>query len=309
MASKRTSTSADPWVAEVEKSIAAFAVKYARHYAFRDRELAGAFEIGCFLAMIADYERQGLTVTLRNLEANEFRYLTTPNGDPNNFSFVELRTTKGSLWQLRQQVRVRSHLHSDITFTPDIVLIDGAATISESKDPDYAGGKRTFFSVSSDGLVAAHECKSMPGFPELYVSFIGMLLAAHRGLGGLDGAVGGLPETGPRGHLAPTLFVGGEASNLHRKMIAALQQVYPMNIITGLHRGGWVVIKRSKELRRLPLDPISRTAGATPTIPTRPPTVSAPAPTISTASKKRLMLPNRVLHPTRSKGDDDDIPF
>ncbi|MEO7594152.1 MAG: hypothetical protein ABI134_23270 [Byssovorax sp.] len=152
--------------------------------------------------------------------------MTTPNGNPKNFSFVELRTTKGGFWQLRQQVRVRSHLHNDIAFTPDIVVVDGTAKISESKDPDYAGGKRTFFSVSSDALVAAHECKSMSGFPELYVSFIGMLLAAHKRLGGVDDAVSGLPHTGPDGHLAPTLFVGGEASNLHKRMIAALQQVY-----------------------------------------------------------------------------------
>lgn len=293
-ASKRTSTSADPWVHDVEKSIAAFAAKYAKHYAFRDRELAGAFEIGCFLALIADYERQDLTVVPRNLEANEFRYLTTPNGNPSKFSFVELRTAAGGFWQLRQQVRVRSHLHNDITFTPDIVLIDGSAAISENKDVDYAGGKRTFFSVPSDALVAAHECKSMTGFPELYVSFIGMLFAAHTWL---DGAVSTLLKEGQCGHLAPTLFVGGEASNLHRKMIAALQQVYPMNVITGLHRGGWVVVESSKQFRRLGLDFISRTAT---------PTTAAPMPD----PRRKRRVPLRIVPAqTPHEVDDGDVPF
>lgn len=246
--SKRTSGSKDPWVLEVEREMAAFAARHAKHYVFRDRELAGAFEIGCFLSLVADYERQKATITLHNLDANEFRYLTTPNGNPRNFSFVEVRTTTGGFWQLRQQVRVRSHLHGDITFTPDIVLLDGAATISENRDIDYANGKRTFFSVSSDAVVAAHECKSMTGFPELYVSFLGMFLAAHNWV---NSSLGKSASQGDVGHVAPTLFVGGEASNLHRKIIAALQEVYPINIVTGLHRGGWVIIKRAKLLRRL----------------------------------------------------------
>lgn len=269
----------------------AFAARHARHYSFRDRELAGAFEIGCFLALIADYERQKIDVVPCNLEANEFRYLTTPNGNPSNFSFVELRSAHGGFWQLRQQVRVRSHLHTDITFTPDIVVLDGGAVIGEARDPDYASGKRTFFCVSSDALVAAHECKSMSGFPELYVSYVGMLLAAHKWIGQVGSSAG----LGQNGHMAPTLFVGGDASNLHLKMIAALQQVYPMNIVTGLHRGGWVVIKRAKLFRRLELD--SPLGGVVRTRLSPPPV----------APKGKLALRKQSAPPQET--DHVDIPF
>ncbi|MEZ4309569.1 MAG: hypothetical protein R3F14_16150 [Polyangiaceae bacterium] len=268
--------------------MAAFAARHAKDYVFRDRELAGAFEIGCFLSLIADYDRQKATVTLHNLDANEFRYLTTPNGNPRNFSFVEVRTITGGFWQLRQQVRVRSHLHKDITFTPDIVLLDGAATINENKDIDYANGNRAFFSVSADAVVAAHECKSMTGFPELYVSFLGMFLAAHKWAGA---RVGTSAIQGDVGHLAPTLFVGGEASNLHRKIIAALQEVYPINIVTSLHRGGWVLIKRAKLLRRLPFGVATHSASVT--------TVRAPP--------RRLVRPSSTK--TQPKIKDADIPF
>ena len=52
------------------------------------------------------------------------------------------------------------------------------------------------------------------------------------------------------GHLASTLFVGGESSALHIRMILALQNIYSLNIITGLHKGGWVLTKRKKPLNR-----------------------------------------------------------
>lgn len=273
--------------------MADFARKYAPHYAFRDRELAGAFEIGCFLTLVADYERQRLSVIPRNLDGDEFKYLTTPNGNPQNFSYVELQSTRGGLWQLRQQVRVRSHLHNDITFTPDIVLLDADAAINEEKDIDYAGGKRTFFSVTSTAVIAAHECKSMTGFPELYISFVGMLVAAHDWVPNADTKVATPIQ---KGHLAPTLFVGGEASNLHRKMIAALQQVYPMNIITGLHRGSWKILKQAKQFRRLIFNPS---------------TAKSKIPLILARSKPRaILLPSSPRVANLAKVDEDsDIPF
>src|SRR5690606_33781515 len=99
-------------------------------------------------------------------------------------------------------------------------------------------------------VVAAHECKSMTGFPELYVSFLGLTTVAHAWLEESDR---GIVAPGSRGHLAPTLFVGGETSNLHRRMITALEKAFPINIVTGIYKGGWVLAKLGARVRRLPI--------------------------------------------------------
>lgn len=236
---------ADKWVEAVEKSARAFSKKHATVYSKTDRQLFAAFEIGCFLALVGGYESRGFTCIVRNLtDQDEYRYLTSPNGNPANFSYI-LAGSDEETCEVRQQVRVRSHLDPDIAFTPDIVVIRADSDLSGQRDHDYAGGKRRFFSVSANDVIAAHECKSVPPFPELLVSFVGMLIAAHPWLqGATDRSM--VSEEGP--HLAPTLFVGGTARSLHRRMVDALRQTYPMNAILGMHRGTWELDENQESL-------------------------------------------------------------
>lgn len=229
-----------------------FSRQYASTYALPKRNLAGLFEIGCFLGLIRDYERQGATLELRYLVAGEYRYLTTPNGNPHNFSYVRVAVPSGTC-ELRQQVRIRSHLHEDVNFTPDMVVVQEGAQVMDTRDLDFAKGKRGFFRVSSAEVIAAHECKSMTGFPELYVSFVGTLLVAHSWVAGPAAPT---IVRGNDGHLAPTLFVGGVTANLHRRMIAALEASFPLNVVTGVHQGGWVL--ENRELQRRPFDAVTR---------------------------------------------------
>lgn len=243
----------DAWVSNVEASSEAFTKRFGRTFALTDKNLAGIFEIGCFLAVISDYERQGLTAAPLNLSNDCFRYLTAPTGNPANFSYVRLDGFGGA-WEIRQQVRICSHLHEDVNFTPDIVVIAEGAEIRGGLDEDYASGKKRFFRVNASAVVAAHECKSMTGYPELYVSFVGMFLIAHAWFG-----EPGAPDVskGEQGHLAPSLFVGSEVSNLHRRMVVALEGQFPINLITGLHRGKWAIDKRADKVNRVPFSPAS----------------------------------------------------
>jgi hypothetical protein len=243
---RRPVTISDGWVQAVESKIRAFAKKYGTVYQKSAREVSAAFEIGCFHALTEFYSKS-CTLTPYNLTpANEYRYLTSPNGNPANFSYVEMSHTTGT-FQLRQQVRIVSHLDDDIAFTPDMVIVPASATIDGKKDKDYASGKRSFFFVRSPDVIAAHECKSMNPFPELLVSFIGMLIAAHKWLD--------IPtdrtRLDPKGiHLAPSLFVGGSARALHIRMVRALEKVYPINVILGLHAGTWSLLG-GRQLNRL----------------------------------------------------------
>lgn len=229
MASKSVS-----WEASVVKACEAFAKKYGHVLKASERQLSASFEIGCFHAVLEFYKICGYTYTPANLVAGEYKYLTTPSGNPENFSYVVLSGADGE-FELRQQVRVQSHVDSDICFTPDLVVVVKDAAISSVRRGDFASGKRPFFTVSSSSVVAAHECKSTNPFPELLVAFIGMLVAAHEWYPTGSGAT----ITKASGHLAPTLFVGGTANPLHLKMISGMQRSYAMNVVCGLHKGTW----------------------------------------------------------------------
>lgn len=241
------------WLARAEKLAKAFALKHGVVMQVTDRQLSAAFEIGSLHALLRFYEAQGYRLEPQNLtDKGEYRYLTSPSGNPANFSWVEATGPDGE-FEIRQQVRVQSHINEDIAFTPDIVVLIKGSTIEDSKREEYASGKRPYYRVRSSSVVAAHECKSMNPFPELMVSFIGMLVSAHEWY----------PEsvkyrhTNNDGHLAPTLFVGGTARTLHLRMISAMQKAYYMNIICGLHEGTWSLTDAKNRLLLIGTDDAS----------------------------------------------------
>jgi len=218
------------WVTRVERAMTAFAQRFQLTVSARQRAVAASFEIGCFLSLVRFYSKVGTTTVENVTSEGEFRYLTSPNGNPANFSYVAMQIA-GELFELRQQVRVRSHLDPDIAFTPDVVVLRAAAHLDTARDPDFAGGKRAFYSVASTGVVALHECKSLPPFPELLVSFLGMVVAGHAWM-----TSGALPSRSSQGrHVAPTLFVGGSARALQKRMVKALEGQYPINVLLGVH--------------------------------------------------------------------------
>lgn len=217
-----------------------FAARHKSLFRSVDRAISASFEIGCFHCLVKIYEEMGFVCKPMNLVENEFRYLTTPNGNPARFSYI-LATKGRERVEIRQQVRVRSHIDSDIAFTPDFVVIKSRSKVNSIKDKDFAEAKRSFFFVLSKNVISAHECKSMPPFPELFVSFLGMLILGHKWYQGKKKSV-----TYKGVHLAPTLFVGGPSSNLHLRMVKAIKKRFPANIVCGMHDSTWEV--KSKEM-------------------------------------------------------------
>lgn len=222
------------WLGKAAALVQAFSTQHKLVLGVSERALSASFEIGCLHALLRLYEKHKFQIVPSNLVKGSFRYLTTPSGNPLNFSFVEVREPGGGVYEVRQQVRVQSHVAPDIRFTPDIVVLERGASITGVRAGNYANGNRAFFQVSSDQVVAAHECKSTNPFPELMVSFVGMLVTAHKWH---PTGTGISPSR--QGHLAPTLFVGGSASAFHLKMIEAMQTAYMLNIVVGMHSGTW----------------------------------------------------------------------
>ena len=237
----------DDWVKDVEKKVTEFWKKHSTHYNKKKRELSASFEIGCLHALLNYYEDIGYALKVENLVNNEYRYLTTPNGNPDNFSYISMVGIDGE-FEVRQQVRINSHLDQDIAFAPDIVVLFKGAKIDSIKDKDYAAGKRPFYTASSNSVVAAHECKSMVPFPELLVSFVGMFITAHGWYGKKNWEE---LQSKDGTHIAPTMFVGGTARAMHLKMIRALEKTFPINIVVGLHQGTWNLYSNNRKLNLL----------------------------------------------------------
>jgi len=238
-----------PWEKQVLNAMKDFASKFAVVYSKKERELSAHFEIGCLLTLIEFYENSGFIGKVKNPDKSDgsYRYLTTPAGNPMNFSYM-LMSKQDELVEIRQQVRIVSHVGENIAFTPDIVVVPSEVNIQENMDKDYANGKRRFFHVTSDQVIAAHECKSLSPFPELMVSFIGMVLVGHAWVDRDSGSSLVHPDGE---HLAPTLFVGGSARALHLKMIKGLKKAYPLNIVVGLHSGTWDLNSSQADIRRI----------------------------------------------------------
>lgn len=233
----------DPWLAEAERLTSQFASTHGFAYRASKREISASFEIGCFHILLRFYAERG-DLSPVNLQGNQYRYLTTPAGNPSNFSYVQV-VTKSGVFEIRQQVRIANSKDSRIAFTPDLVVLPSGVQIKAEKHDAYANGRRRFFSASSDQVVAVHECKSLPPFPELLVSFLGMIRV------GCDWAQRSLSQRDPAGdHLAPTLFVGGNASSWNARMIRALEKEFPVNIVCGLHVQQLKLVGKRENLNR-----------------------------------------------------------
>lgn len=234
--------------------MSSFARRFKSSYTLTKRQDSAMFEIGCFLALDDFYRDRGFEVEPQHLVEGEFKYLTTPAGNPNNYSWLRLRSPSGrKVFELRQQVRVSSEVDPDIAFTPDIVVLKSGEQISGRTDPDYASGRKRFFTANSSRVIAVHECKATSPSPELLVSFIGMCVAA-----GLIPSRRRRPrpqtKTKPKTeiHLKSTLFIARTASRLHIRMIRALEQAYGVHVLSGLSSWGWDLDRiRKKQLDQL----------------------------------------------------------
>jgi hypothetical protein len=81
--------------------------------------------------------------------------------------------------------------------------------------------------------------------PQLMISFIGMLVTAHIWIDGNSDIT-----VSRRGNnLVPTLFVGGSLRPFHKPMVKAMQKLYPLNIVPGLHAGTWNIGASKNRLR------------------------------------------------------------
>ena len=98
------------WLSDVENMVTRFVDDHSLVYNKKQRELSASFEIGCFHALLDYYEQMQFDISVENLTSDgEFRYLTSPSGNPNNFSFV-VASLGERAYEIRQQLKIYSEL-------------------------------------------------------------------------------------------------------------------------------------------------------------------------------------------------------
>ena len=214
--------------------MASFARQYGVIYSKSERELYAYFEIGCFLSLVAYYRGLGWKGEAQQLVNGEYRYHTSPMGNPRNFSYVKM-SRGDDVFEIRQQIRIRSFLDNDIEFTPDIVVVKDGVDILNSRCGEYANGKRSYYSVCSKDVIAVHECKKYKPYPELLVSFVGFVVSYRLSCFPVNSHVGS--PSAKIFHPAPILFTAIKASAFNVRMINALQKQFPLNIIDEMYSG------------------------------------------------------------------------
>jgi hypothetical protein len=83
----------------------------------------------------------GFILEVENLTKDcEFAYLTSPAGNPANFSYV-IASINNVEYEIRQQLKIYSDLDEQISFAPDLAVVKKNIEIEEVRDPDFANGK------------------------------------------------------------------------------------------------------------------------------------------------------------------------
>ena len=122
------------WLSDVENMVTRFVDDHSLVYSKKQRELSASFEIGCFHALLDYYEQMQFEISVENLTSDgEFRYLTSPSGNPNNFSFI-VASLGERAYEIRQQLKIYSELDEYISFAPDLSVVKRNTHIEKVKD-------------------------------------------------------------------------------------------------------------------------------------------------------------------------------
>lgn len=219
---------------EFHKEIQTFLNYYGTTINREVEKISTLFEITCYNYVIEFYVTQGFTLIPRNPKnsGNFFIYKTSPAGNLPNYSYFEARKTvqtntgpRKISFDIRQNVPVQSSHDLDVYFTPDIVIcVNQFDTV---KDHSYYHATRWRHYLKNEGLISFAEAKHYNPFPEILVSFIGIIHELNPSLLKKNGKKSGI-------HLAPSLMVSGRGGAPVERIKTNFEKRYTLNIFLGL---------------------------------------------------------------------------
>jgi hypothetical protein len=240
---------------EFHKEIQTFLNNYGKAINREVEKISTLFEITCYNYVIEYYVNQGFTLIPRNPKKSEnfFVYKTSPSGNLTNYSYFEARkqiqTNKGLQeisFDIRQNVPVQSNHDFDVYFTPDIVICEDKFEMV--KDFAYYHSTRWRYYLKNEGLISFAEAKHYNPFPEILVSFIGIIHELKPGLLQKKGRKNGV-------HLAPSLMISGRGGLPVERIKSNFEKRYMLNIFLGLIFNADLIRtqRKMKKINKIPL--------------------------------------------------------
>jgi hypothetical protein len=240
---------------EFENEIRTFLNYYGTAISREVENIPTLFEITCYNYVIEYYVNQGYILIPRNpaQSDNYFIYKTSPSGNLVNYSFFEARkqiqTEKGTMeisFVIRQNVPVQSGRDTDVYYTPDIVICKDQ--YDKIKDPAYYRATRWRHYLKNENLISFAEAKHYNPFPEILVSFIGLIHELNPNLLKKKGEKSG-------SHLAPSLMFSGRGGAPVDRIKKYYEKRYSMNIFLGLvfNAGSIRNPSKMKKINKIPI--------------------------------------------------------
>lgn len=133
----------------------------------RSKPQSAVYECYSFSELALQLKGAGWDVYVKNIQNGVFRFKTSTQGDPNNFSYLVIHKN-GVTLEVRQQIKIRSRWGN---FTPDICITFNLSRFFNSS---------TTFSLHSRYLENFVECKHLEPYPMSCASFVGILYVLNR---------------------------------------------------------------------------------------------------------------------------------
>lgn len=211
-----------------EKEITDFINKFKATVATHSKRISDYFEMSCYNDIVRFYSLKGYSITIQNLQQNEYRYKCSTAGIQTNFShFLAgiIHDSKMEKFEIHHNLAVQSSHDTELFTSPDITIIkEGMVQTTIG----YYDSKKRFSFVSNSNMMSFCECKQFNPFPELLFNFIGVVNELRREI--VDNT---FEEIIPV-HIAPSLMISGKPNKQTVKIKNSLENRYCINIIYDL---------------------------------------------------------------------------
>lgn len=227
-------SSRPPWKDRTEllKDISSFIIRNGGFFNQNSKRMSDLFEMSVYNDVVKYYRKKRYQIDVCNLKKDgTFKYKLSPSGLASNFSFFTAKKiSRGVLLdslEIHHNIKLQSAFDNHIYYTADVsvTVCDGITTENQKSN------RRHSFIRSTD-LVTFLEVKNTNPFPEILISFSGIVLEIKPQF--INGS--SLVISDQCLHLTPSIVFSGVGSAYAETVADKLSNRYGYNVIRGLFR-------------------------------------------------------------------------
>lgn len=223
-----------PWKDRTEllKDISSFITRNGSFFNQNSKRMSDLFEMSVYNDAVKFYRRKRYKVSICNLMRDgTFKYKLSTAGLINNFSYFKaekiVRNELVDSVEIHHNIKIQSAHDDHIYYFADVsVSVCNGVTTKKQKN-----NKRHSF-IKSDDMITFFEVKNMNPFPEVLLSFSGLVLEVKPEF--ITGK--SISVSDDKSHLTPSIVFSGVGSSHAETVANKLSQRYGYNVIRGLFR-------------------------------------------------------------------------